>query len=165
MKPVPRQWVIAPEWLGETGNSAPWATSGIRQCLLEEGHCSDRWGQRNRGVRQSGKVKSGEQEGFRRDWIPGSSPVSTSSICIYFIHGTSDTHGASHLVKKTDLNQMLHAFTKEVLNFLCNKHGGCYEEKVHVMRDLTSPGVLVNFTDGISRSKEVRLEVRYQKWI
>ena len=65
---LPRQ-VIASEWLGETGNSAPWATSGIRQCLLEEGHCSDRWGQRNRGVRPSGKVKSGEQEGFRRDWI------------------------------------------------------------------------------------------------
>jgi len=69
MKAVPRQGVIASEWLGETGNSTPWATSGIRQCLLEEGHCSDRWGQRSRGVRQSGKVKSGEQEGFRRDWI------------------------------------------------------------------------------------------------
>ena len=58
---------------------------------------------------------------------------------------------------------MFHAFTKEVLNLLRNKHGGCYEEKVHVLRDLTSPGVLVNFTDGISRPKEVRLEVRYQK--
>ena len=64
-----------------------------------------------------------------------------SKSCVYFIHltdGSSDALGASHLVKKTDLNQMLHAFTKEVLHLLHNKHGGCYEEKVHVMRDLTS---------------------------
>lgn len=45
-----------------------------------------------------------------------------------------------------------------MLNLLCNKHGGCYEEKVPVMRDLTSSGASVNFTDGTSWP-EVRPEV------
>lgn len=45
---------------------------------------------------------------------------------------------------------MAHAFIKEVLNLLCYRHGTCYVEKVQVMRDLTSYGASVNFTDGTS---------------
>lgn len=50
-------------------------------------------------------------------------------LLIHSTNGTSDPLEAYYLYKKIDINQMTHAFTKVVLNLLCNKHGKYYAEK------------------------------------
>ena len=56
--------------LGIASPAPPSATGGIRQCLLQEATGLTGGGQRNRGVRQSGKVESGEKEELgSRSWF------------------------------------------------------------------------------------------------
>lgn len=53
-------------------------------------------------------------------------------INLLFIHSTNDTSDpleTYYLYKKIYINQMTHAFTRVVLNLLCNKHGKYYAEK------------------------------------
>lgn len=63
---------------------------------------------------------------------------------------------------------MLHAFTKEVLNLLHNKHVGAMKKSTCYERPDPITGVLVNFTDGISDPKkwDLRWNNRneYEEW-
>lgn len=81
------------------------------------------------GERQIGKVESGE-EGVGKGWMLESTTYQIMNLLlIHSTNGTSDPLEAYYLYKKIDINQMTHAFTKVVLNLLCNKHGKYYAEK------------------------------------